>query len=119
VVAAKGEKITVQKKILVAIGAIVVLTGVGAGTYYAGLSQREAEVETLKSERQAAERSYATSLENVSAERNRALNDYEAACTEYQLLYVAYSELYEQRGSGLNKYSSPDGARGNEESCYR
>jgi len=108
-----------QKKILALAGLITAFLLVGMGGYYFGMSQSESEVQTLKNDRQAAESSYGISLEKISNERNRAINDYEAACTEYQLLYVAYAELYAQRGDGMQKYSSPDGARGNEESCYR
>ena len=108
-----------NKKVLTILGMLLLLAGVGAGSYYVGQSHRAAEVETLKADRQAAEQSYAISLERVNDERKRALNDYEAACTEYKLLYVAYEQLYEQHSSGMERYSSPDGARGNEESCYR
>lgn len=89
------------------------------GGYFYGMSQRADEVEALKSDRQAAESSYAKSLEAVNNERNRVLNDYEAACFEYQELYAAYDLLYSQRGAGFERYLSPDAARGNEESCYR
>lgn len=52
---------------------------------------------------------------------NRLTNDYDSACYRYQELYAAYDLLYAQAGasSGQEKVVRPDGARGNETSCYR
>jgi hypothetical protein len=52
---------------------------------------------------------------------NRLTNDYDSACYRYQELYAAYDLLYAQAGasSGQEKVVRPDGARGNEVSCYR
>lgn len=91
------------------------------GAYFLGSHTQSKQVEALKKEQVVRDRSYAKSLETITAERNRALNDYDTACMEYQKLYAAYDELYganESSDSSMH-YSSPDAARGNEESCYR
>lgn len=64
---------------------------------------------------------YEETIENLRAERNRLSNDYDAACYNYQALYEAYEALYAEAGAdaGQAKVVRPDGARGNEESCYR
>jgi hypothetical protein len=65
--------------------------------------------------------SYDKSIATLRDQLNRLTNDYESACYNYQTLYAAYDELYAKAGasSGQQKIALPDGARGNEESCYR
>jgi hypothetical protein len=48
-------------------------------------------------------------------------SDYDTACYNYQTLYAAYDQLYKKAGvgTGLPFVSLPDGAKGNETSCYR
>lgn len=91
-VATKGKKIGKKMKKKIAIGFIIVtaVVGVAISAYQFGLSRRSAEIETLKSERQAAETSYATSLEAVNNERNRALNDFATAWERGFLLSITY-----------------------------
>jgi len=52
---------------------------------------------------------------------SRVQSDYDTACYNYQTLYAAYDQLYKKAGvgSGLTFVSRPDGAKGNENSCYR
>jgi hypothetical protein len=67
------------------------------------------------------EHDYEQGLSSLRAERDKVFSDYESACFRYQELYAAYDELYTKVGtaSGLQKVARPDGARGNEDSCYR
>jgi hypothetical protein len=60
-------------------------------------------------------------IDSQRSQLNRLTNDYESACYRYQELYAAYDKLYAQAGasSGQAKIARPDGARGNEVSCYR
>jgi len=64
---------------------------------------------------------YDETIQQLRSEANRLSNDYDSACYRYQELYTAYEALYAQFGanSGQEKIVLPDGARGNEESCYR
>ena len=100
---------------------IVLLAVVGGASYYFGIQHQMQEIRQLKDEQAANESSYAKSISTVQTERNAALNDYQAACYEYQKLHAAYDLLYDKTGisSGQAQYSSPDDARGNEDSCYR
>lgn len=52
---------------------------------------------------------------------NRLTSDYDTACYNYQVLYDAYDQLYQKAGAalGMAYISRPDGAKGNENSCYR
>lgn len=50
---------------------------------------------------------------------DRMTSSYNAACYNYQVLYDAYDELYKKAGVGHEQVVRPDGARGNENSCYR
>jgi hypothetical protein len=52
---------------------------------------------------------------------SRVQSDYDTACYNYQTLYAAYDKLYKQAGAGSGQtyISRPDGAKGNETSCYR
>lgn len=91
------------------------------GAYYLGSNNQAQTIESLKIEQIERDKSYAKSLDTITVERNRTLNDYDAACMEYQKLYTAYDELYSasKPTSNTPRYSSPDSARGNEDSCYR
>ena len=57
----------------------------------------------------------------TQTELSRIQSDYDTACYNYQVLYDAYDKLYAKAGadSGAQKVMRPDGARGNENSCYR
>ena len=90
-----------------------------SAAFYMGKRQSQDELKLLRETKMSRESDYAKGLSQLQTEQNRALSDYQAACFEYQELYQAYNDLYEQRGRGLERYSSPDAARGNEESCYR
>ena len=87
-----------------------------AGTaYYAGTQRPQykgqvIEAKTYFEERDARDKKF-----------NRLTNDYDSACYNYQDLYAAYDMLYDKVGahSGLERKARIDGARGNEESCYR
>jgi hypothetical protein len=52
---------------------------------------------------------------------DRLTSDYNTACYNYQTLYAAYDKLYKTVGVGTGQpyISLPDGAKGNEDSCYR
>lgn len=52
---------------------------------------------------------------------SRAVSDYRTACYNYQELYSAYDRLYKKDGAALGMtYIAPiDGAKGNDDSCYR
>jgi hypothetical protein len=113
----------IPKKIVTYTSIILVLllvSATGIGFYY-GAQYQIQEILRLKDEQSTSAASYAKGIGTVQAERNAALNDYQASCYEYQKLRGAYDLLYDTTGrlSGQAKYSSPDDARGNEESCYR
>jgi hypothetical protein len=113
----------ISKKIVICTSIISVLLFVsttGIGFYY-GTQHQLQEIRRLKDEQSTSAASYAKGIGTLQAERNAALNDYQAACYEYQKLRGAYDLLYDATGmqSGQAKYSSPNDARGNEESCYR
>ncbi len=95
---------------IVSIIVTILLTGIA---FYAGTQANTTS--TSKDE------SYSNSLEILRKERDQAYNDYESACTNYQRLYTAYDELYMKVGasSGIEQLVRVDGARGNEDSCYR
>jgi hypothetical protein len=99
---------------------LVLVSATGIGYYY-GTQYQMQEIRRLKDEQSTSATGYAKSIGTVQAERNAALNDYQASCYEYQKLRGAYELLYDATGvsSGQVRYSSPDDARGNEESCYR
>jgi hypothetical protein len=52
---------------------------------------------------------------------DRMASDYNTACYNYQVLYDAYDQMYKKVGvsAGVTHISRPDGAKGNEDSCYR
>ncbi len=64
---------------------------------------------------------YSSSLDTLRGERDRVYSDYQSACANYQTLYTAYDELYKEVGadSGIEQLVRADGARGNDDSCYR
>lgn len=87
-----------------------------AGSYYAGnAAGNNSNKQTTNAN------AYRKSQEATQEKLNHLTNDYESACYNYQALYTAYETLYEKVGlnSGLQKVARIDGARGNEESCYR
>lgn len=112
-----SKKITVYTSIVLVL-AIVSATCIG---YYFGTQHQTQEIQRLKDEQSTSATGYAKSIGTVQAERNAALNDYQASCYEYRKLRGAYELLYDATGasSGQVRYSSPDDVRGNEESCYR
>lgn len=110
-----------RKKIFIIVTSSIIFAACLYGAYLLGSHTQSQQIEALKKEQVTRDRSYATSLETITAERNKALNDYDAACLEYQKLYTTYDELYKLNNSSNSpaQYVSPDGARGNEDSCYR
>lgn len=107
--------------ILVIICSLLVFSIVAGEAYYFGLQNQKSEVESLKAENVALRKSATKTTEALNSKLNRAINDYDSACAEYQKLHTAYDQLYQKSGkaSGFPRYLSPDAARGNEESCYR
>lgn len=109
-------------RILFLLCIVFLLLLIVAGTsFYFGYQHQKETVQLLQNEKAVREHEYAKSLQIVRNESSRAMNDYVTSCYEYQKLRVAYEELYKRYGltSGLPKYTSPDDARGNEDSCYR
>jgi hypothetical protein len=50
---------------------------------------------------------------------DRMASDYNTACYNYQVLYDAYDQLYKKAGTGVAHIPRPDGAKGDDNSCYR
>jgi hypothetical protein len=116
-----------QKHIRVAIGVAIVLVLILTATISYRLGEKRMAEVILHSDIPSVNKeSSASSVDEAerasSRDRfNRLANDYESACYNYQALYAAYDALYKEAGanSGHEKLALPDGARGNEESCYR
>ncbi|HYG83280.1 MAG TPA: hypothetical protein VD907_00180 [Verrucomicrobiae bacterium] len=107
--------------ILTIVIAVLLIVGSAGLGFFVGQQHQAWRVELLEKERIIQDDRNATALEQKDKELNRTLNDYDSACFEFQELYAAYEKLYAKAGasSGEPRYSAPDGARGNEESCYR
>ena len=88
---------------------------VAAAAYYIGTQQYKPKGQVIDAKTHFDERDAATK------KFDRLTNDYDSACYNYQDLYAAYDTLYDKVGanSGLERKARIDGARGNEESCYR
>lgn len=110
-----------KQHVVIGLCLVIALAVTSVGGFYYGSQKQANEVQVLKAEMAQQSQGYASGIATVQNERNRALNDFEAACLEYQELRTAYDTLYAKTGaaSGQPKYSSPDDARGNEDSCYR
>lgn len=113
------HRYSLSHKIIAVVAAVVLLAAFAVGGYYVGTQQQARQIKQLQAERIEREREYGKALDQIRGERDRAGVDYQTACTEYQLLRSAYEKLYQQAGTQGEKYSSPDDARGNENSCYR
>lgn len=100
---------------------ILLLIVVAAAAYYMGLQRQKSAIEVLNNEKAILQNEITQNIKTASSVQNRTLNDYDSACLEYQKLYAAYDTLYQKTGtnSGAIAYTSPDAARGNEQSCYR
>jgi len=87
-------------------------------TFFLGVQQQKNK---YTADKVALERSYSSSIDTMRSELNKTTNDYESACYNYQALYTAYDTLYKKAGvgSGLQQLARVDGAKGNEDSCYR
>jgi uncharacterized protein involved in exopolysaccharide biosynthesis len=106
--------------LLTGVFSILLLAAATGGGYYAGTHRTQTASTKVSGSSVTAEQ-YDRSISNLQAQLNTLTNDYDSACNNYQTLYTAYDELYRKTGanSGLTQIAQPDGARGNEESCYR
>ena len=103
------------------VSAVLVLIITATVAFYFGAQRQASMVEALENQL-VIEKSRAIDNQKLTqTELNKTLNDYDSACFAYQELYAAYDTLYKKTGasSGLEKLALRDGARGNEESCYR
>lgn len=100
--------------VIAALGLVILLT-ISFGAYQFGMQRGKDQSNVAK------EQAYAQNLNDRRQELNQITNEHQSACYNYQALYTKYEELYRKVGadSGLAKMPRPDGARGNEESCYR
>ena len=85
-----------------------------------GLQRQQAQVRILENERAVLIHQSAENSQTTGAELNKTTVNYDTACLEYQKLYAAYTEIYQKTGTGagLVRYTAPDSARDNPESCY-
>jgi len=85
-----------------------------------GLQRQKSAVEVLQNERAVLIHQAAQNSEQATNELNKTTVNYDTSCFEYQKLYTAYTALYEKSGasSGQQRYTAPDSARDNPESCY-
>lgn len=102
-----------QRKLLLLFLPILVI--IAGAAYYIGAQQYKPKGQVIDTKTHFDERDAATK------KFDRLTNDYDSACYNYQDLYAAYDALYDKVGanSGLERKARIDGARGNEESCYR
>ena len=105
---------------LMIICTILLLIVVAATAYYMGLQHQKSVVEVLQNERAVLVHQAAQSAQNASMALNKTTVNYDTACLEYQKLYTAYTTLYLKTGasSGQSRYTAPDSARDNPDSCY-
>lgn len=96
--------------------ALVIVGLAGYFFYQVGYHQatREGEKKLLA---QANQQGDQWSKDQLALDRMAA--NYNAACYNYQVLYNAYDQLYKKAGAAQTYISRPDGAKGNEDSCYR
>ncbi len=103
---------------LTAASLLVVLVLAVCIAYRVGYSKANQQAQAHQIDR---ENIFAKEKSQEQLEMSRMSSNYDTACYNYQTLYAAYSELYKKVGTGpgLAMIPLPDGARGNENSCYR
>lgn len=106
--------------VLMVVITILLLIIVAATAYYMGLERQKSVIQALENERAVLIHQGAQNSARTANELNKTTVDYDTACLEYQKLYAAYDSLFQKAGasSGQSRYTAPDSAKDNPESCY-